>query len=1084
MGGKTTTISQSEPMLGTLRVQTSMYGLAVPLVWGQTRVTGNLLWFGNFQAVAHTTTQEQGGKGGGGVKQVTTTYSYYAAAMMALARGPIAGVASAWKGKQRYGGAMVPGPLTQRETVVTVTNAGGPVSVPLNGAMYVSNVSAVWEIPGGGYDSGNPGYSLAYREGVDYSQDGAGNYSFAAGGGTRDVTLSYMVSTSGSWLSALGQLGLSLANGTVGQPVWSWLQSYMPSQAVPYSGLAYVYAQSYELTNQAEVENHSFEIVTGTQVGGGVVDAWPQDIVSDALCNPFYGAGWKSSRLAALTAFASYCRARRLWLSPAMTEQRPARDWLEGLAELCNAEWALQGTQLDLVPRGDEAIASEFGAYTPNVTPEFDLVHAEGGDILEPVKIEPVVNEDAKNIIRIQWTNRANGYALEIMEARDAAHIEQFGERPADVVEMNAIHDPAVAQSVCQLILQRQMTVWNRYTIRVPFTRALMSLMSLQTITDADSELLRVPVRIMKRSEAGDLEYEFEAEDAPIGSATAPIYGQQAAIGFAHDYNAAPGNVLQPVIFEAPVQRTQQGLEVLVAVTGGQQVWGGCSVWASFDGTTYKMVGRVSGGARYGTFAAAVGVADTAASVQLAGLGGQLLSGTAADAAQDQTLCWADGIEGGEYFNYVGAALTGPNTYTLSGLVRPAFQNTVQTHALGSKFVRVDNAIVGSGPLDDSFIGQTILFKFTSFNVYGGAEQALSDVVSYPYTVTGGQLKLPPPDIASASLNGSKLSWTDVATSDVTYGGGYQWRYQYGTLADFDTAIPLHSGIITDNPWTMPARPPGKVTLMGKAIDRTGARSRNPRVIYTDLGDSPVANILETRDYKALGWPGTYSGATVSGGNLVATQSDPADSADGNSPADNPDGNAPAYPANFDAMTWESTPWKPSKAAAGSTMTLPFVATGTRIRVEYRILGESPADAADGSAPAWSSDDASPADPAPSDYAPWPGSMTAANVEYQWRVSIDAGSVQGSITAFPVNVDVPDKYLRAVVTSLTAGGTRISAAAGQFNVIKTVRGSLQSGTATGVRIVDYDATLGPLVQPTIGASDGGTGDFNADIGGY
>jgi hypothetical protein len=46
-----------------------------------------------------------------------------------------------------------------------------------------------------------------------------------------------------------------------------------------------------------------------------------------------------------------------------------------------------------------------------------------------------VVNEDAKNIIRIEWTNRGNGYTIEVMEARDAAHIELFGERPADVRE-------------------------------------------------------------------------------------------------------------------------------------------------------------------------------------------------------------------------------------------------------------------------------------------------------------------------------------------------------------------------------------------------------------------------------------------------------------------------------------------------------------------------------------------------------------------------------------------------------------------------------------------------------------------------
>lgn len=143
MGGKTTTISNTEPRLGSMRIQTSMYGLTVRLMWGQPRVTGNLLWFGNFQAVPHTTTEEQGGKGGGGVKQVNTTYSYYAAAIMALGRGPIAGIASAWKGKERYAGGTVTGAISTLVFPVTVPAGGGNVSLPLGGGAFKA-LSLVW----------------------------------------------------------------------------------------------------------------------------------------------------------------------------------------------------------------------------------------------------------------------------------------------------------------------------------------------------------------------------------------------------------------------------------------------------------------------------------------------------------------------------------------------------------------------------------------------------------------------------------------------------------------------------------------------------------------------------------------------------------------------------------------------------------------------------------------------------------------------------------------------------------------------------------------------------------------------------
>jgi hypothetical protein len=139
MGGKSSTISTEEPRLGNLRVQTSMYGLALPWVRGQTRITGNLVWFGNFQAIPITTTSSQGGKGGGGVTQVDTKYEYKAAAVLALASGPILGIASAWKDKRRYQGQTIAG---RRETLshTTTVPIGGVINVPLGGRSFAGNL--------------------------------------------------------------------------------------------------------------------------------------------------------------------------------------------------------------------------------------------------------------------------------------------------------------------------------------------------------------------------------------------------------------------------------------------------------------------------------------------------------------------------------------------------------------------------------------------------------------------------------------------------------------------------------------------------------------------------------------------------------------------------------------------------------------------------------------------------------------------------------------------------------------------------------------------------------------------------------
>lgn len=141
------TISTEEPRLGNLRVQTSMYGLAQPMVWGQTRVTGNLLWFGNFQAIATTTVTSSGGGGGGGkgggggggggggVIQSDTKYSYKAAAMLGIARGPILGIGGVWRGKSYFFGGVVEAAPELRAELVLVQPGTTVVNVQTSGSL-------------------------------------------------------------------------------------------------------------------------------------------------------------------------------------------------------------------------------------------------------------------------------------------------------------------------------------------------------------------------------------------------------------------------------------------------------------------------------------------------------------------------------------------------------------------------------------------------------------------------------------------------------------------------------------------------------------------------------------------------------------------------------------------------------------------------------------------------------------------------------------------------------------------------------------------------------------------------------------
>lgn len=69
------TLSTSETKIEAMSLQSSAYGVAIPLLYGVNRIAGNMLWYGGFKAIPKT--QTTGGKGGG-VKTQNTTYTYAA----------------------------------------------------------------------------------------------------------------------------------------------------------------------------------------------------------------------------------------------------------------------------------------------------------------------------------------------------------------------------------------------------------------------------------------------------------------------------------------------------------------------------------------------------------------------------------------------------------------------------------------------------------------------------------------------------------------------------------------------------------------------------------------------------------------------------------------------------------------------------------------------------------------------------------------------------------------------------------------------------------------------------------------------
>jgi hypothetical protein len=105
--------SQPKALAG-VQVQTSVYGVGIPIVYGQARIAGNLIWANDFVSTGQKT-----GKGGGTI----TGYTYRAAIALALCEGPIYGIVNTWTAKVQtlfstlvsqgfslFGGASAPSP--------------------------------------------------------------------------------------------------------------------------------------------------------------------------------------------------------------------------------------------------------------------------------------------------------------------------------------------------------------------------------------------------------------------------------------------------------------------------------------------------------------------------------------------------------------------------------------------------------------------------------------------------------------------------------------------------------------------------------------------------------------------------------------------------------------------------------------------------------------------------------------------------------------------------------------------------------------------------------------------------------------
>ncbi|SDC49689.1 Putative phage tail protein [Sphingomonas sp. YR710] len=534
--------------------------------------------------------------------------------------------------------------------------------------------------------------------------------------------------------TALQQAGLSLATGSSSQAPWGYVTSLYPAQALGYSGVAYVYAQDYALTDNASLSNHSFEVDFGVQLAG-MADADPADIVSDFLTNAAHGVpGWASGLLGDLSDWSLYARANNLLLSPTLEEQRTASDCITEWTDATNSAAFWSEGVLKIATFGDAAATGNGVTWTPNLSPEYDLteddfIAADGG----PVQLEIVDQSDAYNVVQVEFLDRANQYGVGIALADDNANITEFRERKKDPTQYHCICDADIARHSAQLLLQRTLYRRDLYKFRLPWNFVRLEPMDYVTLTTTSDELqlYRQLVQIVDIEEDEEGVLAFSAEGIDVGTASAALYNAHSGSAVTVNTSVAPGSIATPILINAPAALTGLDPEVWVAVSSPSAAWGGCEVWASADNVHFQKVGRISGPSRVGVSTA--GLADhvdpdttNMLSVDLTASGKTLDSSTAANADAGATLIWL----AGELMTYQTATLTSAFHYDLTTLRRGLYGTAHATHGAGAPFARLDDAVF-KFPYTSLNVGSTIYLKFPSFNIFGAALEDMSTVTAY-----------------------------------------------------------------------------------------------------------------------------------------------------------------------------------------------------------------------------------------------------------------------------------------------------------------------------------------------------------------
>jgi hypothetical protein len=391
---------------------------------------------------------------------------------------------------------------------------------------------------------------------------------------------------------------------------------------------------------------------------------------------------------------------------------------------------------------------------------------------------------------------------------------------------------------------------------------------------------------------------------------------------------------------------------------------------------------------------------------------------------------------------------------TASGLVATAYLQAQIREAGGTWSPSVSVAVGEALLLTGVETGETYGLRLRAVSAASVAS-AWTDEVEHE--VVGGSTA--PPAVEGLTVVNGDMVWSyDNEPVDFE---GFLVVSHAGTRRVRADALPAHKGLLSVASYPLANLGSGVRSVGVVAVDRYRNESE-PAWLTVNLGDPELANVVDTEDHGALGWPGEASGGYDVSGSLVASDASAFWLGEDANLIWEADEAHDFWSPQYAEMTYSVT-YTPSEAAR---LTLGLTASGAGWSVLYREKYPNLLWTGDDDATLWTGvDDRDWWTAEPGAWQPWPGALDVVVQPYEFLFTFPSGSRRGTLSVLQFNLDVEDQVETVADVALAAGtGTRLPLAK-SYREILNVTGMVVGDSGSAVSAVVSDLSVaGPLVK--------------------